>query len=308
MSEAQELSVEAAMSSLGHNDGKTDKEGMAQPAPGPNRAPVEEKPDEDKDKEAKDDTDGKPADDVADDTGSDDPDASEDAGKDGAEAGEDDTDDKDTHLEEEQTEDWGSTGDENGDAVLTMLQEAKVTQAEAEAMLFEAVKTNDPSKINRDLLVEKMGEAQATLIINASKDFMAANAKKVAEVKKTVHDAAGGKENWEKVADWAGKNMSDAERGEYAEMIDQGGLKAKFAADQMIKSYEADSKNSTLSAAEDTHLGESSSPPAGRAITRAEMVQELDALHNRAGLSWAETQKKDREIRAARKLGQAQGL
>ena len=293
----KELSVEEAMKAIGHNDGKNDKDGMKQPDPEPNRAPVEEKEDKD---------DGKPdsADDVADDTGGDDPDASGDDGKDGEKEGEDEK----SPLEEEQTEDWGSTGDENGDAVLTMLQEAKVTQAEAEAMLFEAVKSNDPSKINRDLLVEKMGEAQATLIINASKDFMASNAKKIAEVTKTVHDAAGGKENWDKVADWAGKNMSDAERGEYAEMIDAGGLKAKFAAEQMIKSYEGDSKNSSLSNAADVHVGESSTPPEGRAISRADMVKELDALHNRAGLSWEETQRKDREIRAARKRGQAQGL
>jgi hypothetical protein len=215
---------------------------------------------------------------------------------------------KDTHLEEEQPEDWGSTGDETGDAVLTMLQDANVTQAEAEAMLFEAVKSNDPQKINRELLVEKVGEAQATLIINSSTAFMQANAAKVAEITTTIHDTAGGKENWDKVADWSKSNMTDAERGEYAEMIDSGGLKAKFAAEQMIRAYEGDSKNSSLSTAGDVVVGDSANAPAARAISRADMVKELDVLHNRTNLPHAEKMQKDRQIRAARKAGMAQGL
>lgn len=200
---------------------------------------------------------------------------------------------------------WGQTHNENGDAVLKMLQDAKVTPDEAKALLFDAVQAGDVTQIDKAALAEKVGDAQATLIINGAKLFISERADATAATVSTVHDAVGGEENWTKVAEWGVKNIPEAEMNDYRDMIDAGGAKAQFAAQQMAAKFNGDEANSSL---ENTTVEPTAAtPPATRAITRAEMIAELDAVHN-SNMPFAERAKKDREIRNARKNGQKQGL
>tara|TARA_R110002012_G_scaffold96493_1_gene232521 strand:+ start:2982 stop:3821 length:840 start_codon:yes stop_codon:yes gene_type:complete len=203
------------------------------------------------------------------------------------------------------TDVWGETGNENGDAVLKMLQDAKVSPEEAKALLYDAVQEGDATKIDHAKLAEKVGDAQATLIINGAKLFITERADATQATVADIHKTVGGEDNWKQVADWGVKNIPEAEMNEYRELIDAGGAKARFAAQEMANKFNGDDANSSLT--NTTVEPTSATPPATRAITRAEMVAELDKVHN-SNMPFAERAKQDRMIRAARKAGQAQGI
>ena len=145
------------------------------------------------------------------------------------------------------TDVWGSTGDEVGDSVLQMLQNAEMSPEDAKAMMYDAVKAGDHTKIDKEALIEKVGKAKANLIMAGVENFVNRNAATTAAIVSTVHEAVGGKENWDKVTPWANKHMDKAVLSDYAEMIDAGGVKAKFASQEMLKAYNNFKGNTSLS-------------------------------------------------------------
>lgn len=144
------------------------------------------------------------------------------------------------------TDVWGSTGDEVGDSVLQMLQNAEMSPDDAKALMYDAVKAGDPSKIDKEALIEKVGKAKANLIMAGVENFVTKNAANTAAIVATVHEAVGGKENWEKVTPWANEHMDKELLADYVEMIDAGGAKAKFASQEMLNAYNSFKGNTSL--------------------------------------------------------------
>ncbi len=199
------------------------------------------------------------------------------------------------------TETYGDTGSEVGNNVLTLIQNAGVSADDAKALLFDAVQSNDMSKIDRDALVEKVGEATANIILTGTATFAAEVAKQSKEILEAVTGAVGSAENWTKVQEWAEKTdtLSDKEAGEYNDLIKKGGASARFAASELLAKYNADAKNTEItdnprvSADVDTST-------ASEAITAAEAYKRLE-LASRRGEDLA-------PIRAARARGRAKGI
>ena len=198
---------------------------------------------------------------------------------------------------------WGDTGNEVGNSVLGMLQESGIEPADAKALLFDAVQAGDVSKIDRAALEAKVGKNAANIIMSGTETFIKENASNTAAIISDVHKTAGGEDNWNKVSEWAAANVSKEDLAEYAPMIDKGGAAARFAVNEIMASYNADAKNSTIQPATPRAEATSVSPPAVVGTSRREYVAALEKAH-RFGTP---TAKELATITAQREAGRKQG-
>lgn len=234
--------------------------------------------------------------------------AAEKAAKEGDEEGEegseeDDGEDEDAEDKPLDTSVWGDTGNDVANSVLETLQNSGVTPDEAKALLWDAVEAGDPTKVDRDALVEKVGKAKATLIMAGVKNVTDTNNKQIAEVTAIAHDAAGSKADWDKATKWANAKMDPNDLDELRAMIDKGGKSAKFATAELVAAYNADPKNTALEAGKGQITPDTKSTKKVEGISRLKYGQELEKLHNRGG-----TQAEFDKLKAQRNAGKAQGL
>jgi hypothetical protein len=144
---------------------------------------------------------------------------------------------------------WGTTGSDTGDAVLLKLQESGIAPDKAKALLYDAVKAGDPTKIDKDALVKELGEASANIVLTGIDNFIKESTARNNEVVKALHETVGGEDNWNTLRDWAKANLKADEIDEYIELIDRGGLAAKMAAKDLTERYEK-AGNTSLKQAE----------------------------------------------------------
>ena len=112
--------------------------------------------------------------------------------------GGDDTDEPKDNLD---TATWGDFKDDTANAVLLELQNSGITVDKAKALLFDALKSGDVTKIDHDALVEAVGKSRAHLIEAGMRDFISrtnAEVRAAEESAKAVlaemHAAAGGEQ------------------------------------------------------------------------------------------------------------------
>ena len=197
---------------------------------------------------------------------------------------------------------WGDTGSEVGNSALTLIQNAGVTTDEAKALLFDAVQSGDITKIDKAALEEKVGKANATLVLAGVKGFITETAEKNAGIRSQVFEAAGGESQWNTMLDWS--KTAGVDLSEYAPLIDAGGAQARYAVTEIMGKYNADPKNTQVTVKPVTREEPSTSAaPAVKPLTRAEYVTKLEKAVN-SGASQREID----TITAARRAGRAQGI
>ena len=212
-----------------------------------------------------------------------------------------DDEDEDKDLD---TSVWGDAGgDEVAQSVMQTLQNSGVSTVDAKAMLWDAVEAGDPSKVDRDALVEKVGKAKATLIMAGIENVTSRNNEQIKQVTETVSTVAGSKENWDKAAKWAVASMSAEQVDELRGMIDQGGAKARFAAGEIVKAYNNDPKNTALSAGTKQLTPEGKSTAKVKGLSRREYGDAIMKLERKGG-----TEQEFAALRAQRKAGKAAGI
>ena len=150
---------------------------------------------------------------------------------------------EDTSEESTEDSDLGyeglDTGTDTGNDVLTYLQETGVGADTAKALLYDAVKAGDPSKIDVDALKKATGsDASARIILSGVKSYIAEINSRTAEIHTTVNEVVGSADNWKQLTAWARENLSETELQDYIEMVGQGGRKAKLAAKDLLSQYE----------------------------------------------------------------------
>ena len=208
--------------------------------------------------------------------------------------------------EEEKTdfnvEEWGSTGSDVGDSVLRLLNEGGASPDEAKSLLYDAVVAGDPSSIDRDALVEKVGADRANLIMAGVTNFVNDNKARQDAHVKTVHDAVGGKENWDTMLPWVNA-LPKEDAAQYISLLDQGGLQAKLAVKDLYNRYNADPKNKSLAK---TELIGTSGPGKSvvEGITQNEYGRQLLILSNRNKA----TPQALESLRAQRRAGVRSGI
>lgn len=203
------------------------------------------------------------------------------------------------------TDVWGDSGDEVTNSVLLTLQNAGVSTEDAKALLWDAVAEGDPTKVDRDALIEKVGKANATLVMAGVENVTARNNAKLNEVVTIASDAAGGKDNWSKVAAWAKSGMDEAELNDLRGMLDAGGAKARFASAEIVKAYNADPKNTSVGATKKPMTGDSKSTAAVQGISRREYGEALDRLYRQGK---REGSPEFKALQAKRQAGMKQGI
>ena len=201
---------------------------------------------------------------------------------------------------------WGDgEGDDVTVSLLTTLQNSGVKPEEAKALLFDAIQQGDPSKVDRDALVEKVGKHKATLIMAGVENVTARIQHQIKQTTEVVHSAAGGRDNWDKARKWAQSGIQESELNEYRDMISKGGKQAEFAVAQIVKAYNADPKNTSLNAKATTIVGDGGGKADPRkGISRNEYYTRKEKLHRRGRPSQAQLA----ELRELRNLGKKQGL
>lgn len=200
------------------------------------------------------------------------------------------------------TDAWGTTGDEVGDSVLTLLQNSGVSVEDAKALMFDAMKAGDVSKVDKAALVEKVGAAKANLILAGAENFVTRATTAAQTILTEVIGAVGGEENWKAVSGWAAKTFSADQIAEYKTLIDNGGAQARFAAQEMTAKYNADTKNTTLDAGKAEITPDAKTNTSARSITRAVYAAEMskaNATGNTAAMA---------EIQQARERGRSAGI
>lgn len=227
-------------------------------------------------------------------------------------AGEDKSEDKvedktedteDNSSDELDTDVWGSTGDEVGDSVLLVLQNSGIPMDDAKALIYDPLTEHgDPTKLDKDALVEKVGKANANLVMAGIENYLAKNNAKNEAVLKDVYAVAGGKEQWDQVAPWAKDKLSEADRKDYSDMLDAGGAKAKFAAAEIIRLYNEDPNNTSIGSTT-TLEGDTTAGDQGEAIGKREYAERLQKAH-RTGAKPSEI----KAIQRARERGRKKGI
>lgn len=220
-----------------------------------------------------------------------------------AEAAAEDTPSDDLEDKPLDTDVWGSTGDEVGDSVLELIQNAGLSVEDAKALMFDAVKDGDLSQINEADLEAKVGKAKASLIMAGTRDFVSRSMAKAETITKEVHTAVGGEDNWNAVTTWAKTNVPADELTEYRDMIDAGGIKARFAATDLAKRYNSDDANTTLSAGKSEIVPDNKAPVSKQVLTRGQYHAAMKDAYERGA-----TEAEINQIKADRARGRAQGI
>lgn len=188
-------------------------------------------------------------------------------------------------------------------AAIQLMRDAGMNRGDGEKVFGKAFQTGNLADIDRAALVAKVGEQKAALILAGITQYNEATGSTRMAAAKAVMDVMGGQENWVKVRTWA-RALEKAdpafakELNEYRDMIDLGGRSAKFAAEELRKLYEADTKNSSLTrtvVAGDGRLERVDNP----ITSRQEYVKLLKQAHNKGDMEAV------RQINARRQAGRA---
>jgi hypothetical protein len=213
---------------------------------------------------------------------------------------------------------WMTTDSKEFNAAINMMKAAGMTPAEAATIFDEAAQTGDLSKVDEVALVAKVGADKAALIMGGFGTYVQTEGQALLARVKTVHDAVGGTDNWSKMTVWArGKAAGDTTfrgkvEGITAMMNGDNPMAAELATKEFLNLYNADSKNSTVSAAAPAAAP---SPLAAAAIPAVPAIVGITARGYAEGvadatrnLKGAEQSAKLRELSAARGAGRNKGL
>lgn len=149
---------------------------------------------------------------------------------------------------------WVTTDSKEFNAAQSLMKAAGMTPAEVALVFDGAMNSGDLSKVDMDLLVEKVGEDKANLVIAGFTRYVETEGQAVLERTAAVHEVVGGSDNWAKMVKWArGKAKGDtAFAGKVSDINDMmngtSAFQAELAAKEFMAMYNADSGNSTVAA------------------------------------------------------------
>lgn len=167
-----------------------------------------------------------------------------------------------------------------------------VTSAGLNASEVAKIVTENDGKVTPELmktLVEKHGEAVASLIADSLSGFHTANKAQATKRDQAVFDQVSsafkdvttqtGAETWKELSGWAKDNIPVDERKEINQLLQQGGIAAKYVVDDLIGRFKSSNAFS-----QDAQLVTGDSTPNNFGVTplsRADYTRELRALEQK---------------------------
>lgn len=136
---------------------------------------------------------------------------------------------------------------------VNLLKDAEVSVEDANSIFQEAVDSGDLSKINKDKLVELVGEEKSDVILVLAESYYTTQFSEFKAVLDEAHKIAGGEETYNAMKDWAAeKATSDPEFAkdmqEFRSMIDSGNPRAVRAAVRELFDIYKQDPDTTISA------------------------------------------------------------
>jgi hypothetical protein len=185
---------------------------------------------------------------------------------------------------------------------------------QSDKVVQEMVDSGELSIDSMKALVEKHGEAVATLIVDKLKGLHEQSVKAATErdqaVFKQVEEAfkgltdQTGEQTWEELSGWAKANVPNAERAELNAMLQGGSLQAKLAIDYLVNTFK---KSDAFSQPAELLGAESVSEDYGlKPLSRNEYLRELNVLLAK-GHDY-NTSPEIRQLEARRQKGMSRGI
>lgn len=143
---------------------------------------------------------------------------------------------------------------------VNILKEAELPVDEANAIFAEAVETGDLTKINKDALVEKLGQDKADVVLVLAESYYNTQFSSMKAIQEQAYTLTGGEENFAAMKEWAAdKAASDADFAkdlkEFRAMIDTEQPRAVTAAIRELFSLYKNDPDTTIEA--DLEVGDS---------------------------------------------------
>lgn len=157
-------------------------------------------------------------------------------------------------VSEHKDAEWITSDNAEFNAAINLMKAGGMEAAEASAIFETAANTGDLSTVDREALVEAIGEDQAALVMAGFTRYVETTGQVLLQKAKNLHDAVGGSENWSKMTQWARKEAATnpemkAKVLEITEAINSdNSFIASSAAKEFAAMYNASPKNNTLEA------------------------------------------------------------
>jgi hypothetical protein len=170
--------------------------------------------------------------------------------------------------------------------VVRILEESEIPVAEANAIFMPAVESGDLSKINKQALVDRLGEDKADMVMVLAQSYYNTTFSEMKAIEQEAFKITGGEENYTAMQQWiADKAASDPEFAkdmeEFRSMVNTNKPRAvKAAITELFGMYRND-PNTTIEA--EMEVGDSA-PNAGQVepLSRMEYAKEINKAR-RAG-------------------------
>ncbi len=168
--------------------------------------------------------------------------------------------------------------------VVKTLVDSEIPVEVTNEIFGDAVESMDLTKVNRELLVEKVGEDKATQIMLMAENYMTKTYAAFDAHKKAAYELTGGQENYEAMSAWAEeKAKSDPEfakeMAEIRALVDTGSTKAIVAGVKDLYSAYTNDPDTTVEA--DLLTGDKKNSDSGiKPISRLQYGQMVEKANN----------------------------
>lgn len=206
---------------------------------------------------------------------------------------------------------WGSTGHAAADEALRIIQNVGLSTDAAQDLLLDAAMSRDPSKVDQKALAAKIGPQRTKAIMEALETFSNDMRPRDERISNEVWQYSNGPKALERLLQQGSEKLSPAEMQGYYIEIGKGGASAQRAVERL----QAAVTGKAVSLDREVHTEQYSAPKAvpqhgqTKGITSKAYVAAMDALHgNGSRLSFEARDRREQELREARRIGREHGL
>lgn len=206
---------------------------------------------------------------------------------------------------------WGSTGHAAADDALRMIQNVGLSTDDAQDLLLEAAMSRDPGKVDQKALTSKIGPRRTKALMRALETFSKDMRPKDQRISNEVYQHTNGPKALQRLIEQGNEKLSVSEMRLYILEMGKGGSSAQRA----VENLQARVSSKALSLDRQVHTRQYSKPQAAPQPKQAEgmtskaYLKAMQALHgNNSRLSFEARDRREAELREARRIGRENGL
>lgn len=206
---------------------------------------------------------------------------------------------------------WGSTGHAAADEALRIIQNVGLSTDDAQDLLLDAAMSRDPSKVNQKALAAKIGPRRTKAIMEALETFSNDMRPRDERISNEVWQFSNGPKALERLIQQGSERLTPAEMQGYLIEIGKGGASAQRAVERLQATVTGKAVSLDLQVHTEQYSAPNAAPQPGqtKGITSKAHVAALDALHsNGSRLSFEARDRREQELREARRIGREHGL